>query len=140
MRRRISSRCPDRGLASLLLHPLFFRELYAPQTKISEGRTNFSECVFEALFNVSWPKCGTHTLDTCVGRGTCSCLADVVDLPQRPDRLSVYERKNRAKLRRIAGYSHSDSQQRINRDHPCNIVTKKTSDDHQCISHASRIL
>jgi len=27
-------------------------EIYAPQTKILEGRTNISECVFEALFNV----------------------------------------------------------------------------------------
>jgi hypothetical protein len=26
-------------------------ELYAPQTKILEGRTNLSECPFEALFN-----------------------------------------------------------------------------------------
>jgi len=27
-------------------------EVYAPQTKILEGRTNLSEGVFEALFNV----------------------------------------------------------------------------------------
>ena len=37
--------------------------IYPSQTKIMEGRTNISECVFEALFNVSWPKSGTHTLE-----------------------------------------------------------------------------
>jgi hypothetical protein len=30
------------------VHP---SQIYAPQTKILEGRTNVSECVFEALFN-----------------------------------------------------------------------------------------
>jgi hypothetical protein len=28
-------------------------QLYAPQTKILEGRTNLSECVFETIFNDS---------------------------------------------------------------------------------------
>jgi hypothetical protein len=27
-----------------------FCQTHAPQTKILEGRTNFSECIFEALF------------------------------------------------------------------------------------------
>ena len=39
------------------------KQLYAPQTKIVEGRTNLSECVFEVLFNVTWPKSSTHTLE-----------------------------------------------------------------------------
>jgi hypothetical protein len=32
---------------------MFKMEIYAPQTKILEVRTNLSECVFEALFNDS---------------------------------------------------------------------------------------
>jgi hypothetical protein len=40
-------------------------DFYPSQTKISEGRTNLSECVFEALFNGSSPKSCTHTLEKC---------------------------------------------------------------------------
>jgi hypothetical protein len=40
-----------RQLTTILDKPAFSR-IYAPQTKILEGRTNISERVFEALFNV----------------------------------------------------------------------------------------
>ena len=48
-----------------LLLQLCMRQLYTPQTKMLEGRTNISECVFEALFIVLLPKYSTHTLEKC---------------------------------------------------------------------------
>jgi len=44
---------------------VFSSKLYPSQTKILEGRTNISEFVFEALFNVMYPKSSTHTLEKC---------------------------------------------------------------------------
>ncbi len=43
------------------------KQFYPTQTKIFEGRTNFSECLFEALFKGSYPnpKSGNHTLEKC---------------------------------------------------------------------------
>ena len=40
-------------------------ELYAPQTKILEGRTNFSECVFEALFKGVGTAFGPRNVEKC---------------------------------------------------------------------------
>jgi hypothetical protein len=39
--------------------------IYAPQTKILEGRTNISECIFEALFKGVSTRFGRHTLEKC---------------------------------------------------------------------------
>ncbi len=36
------------------------QQIYAPQTTIWEGRTNLSECVFDAPLNVLSPKYGTR--------------------------------------------------------------------------------
>ena len=40
--------------------------IYGSQTKILECWTKRSMILFEALFNVSWPKSGTHTIENCV--------------------------------------------------------------------------
>ena len=53
--------CGKQHLRSIAT-PDWVGHFYALQTKILEGRINISECVFEALFNVSWPKSGTHAL------------------------------------------------------------------------------
>ena len=38
---------------------------YAPQTKILEGRTNISECVFESLFKGVSTRFGRHNVEKC---------------------------------------------------------------------------
>jgi hypothetical protein len=41
------------GKVEQTLQSAFSKQLYAPQTKILEGRTSISECVFETIFNDS---------------------------------------------------------------------------------------
>jgi hypothetical protein len=53
------------GKAEPTFPNVFSSKLYPSQTKILEGRTNISEFVFEALFNVMYPKSSTHTLEKC---------------------------------------------------------------------------
>jgi hypothetical protein len=43
-----------------------FIEIYAPQTKILEGRTDSSECVFEALFNGESTVFGLQIVEKCL--------------------------------------------------------------------------
>jgi hypothetical protein len=42
------------------------RRFYARQTKILEGGTKDEMQIFDTLFNGSWPKLSTHTLEKCV--------------------------------------------------------------------------
>ena len=44
---------------------VFCKQFYAPQTKILEGRTNISECVFEALFKGESARFGLHNVKKC---------------------------------------------------------------------------
>jgi len=39
-------------------------QMYPSQTKIWEGGTNLTDCVFEAFLNVLWPKSGTLTVES----------------------------------------------------------------------------
>ncbi len=50
--------------------------LYNPQTKILEGRTNISECVFEALFKGVSTRFGLRNVEKCLpGKRTLKCLS-----------------------------------------------------------------
>ncbi len=55
-------------------------QVYAPQTKIQDGRTNCPERVFDALFNFSQPKSSTHALRKCFEntlRTVCSAFQNL---------------------------------------------------------------